>query len=138
MDRLLGELNRLCVDLMHLHEAYLDLVKYQEAHPEALPPEIWSRLNKPQIWQSLANNIDWQMAQFPRTQEDRDRDRWWHVEDGLARGFKWVDDEVYKFASAALKHTTSKGSPGTMKASYLRYKKSLPPEKRRKTRRPHS
>jgi hypothetical protein len=114
----LNELNRLQFDLM----------KWQEAHPDAMPPELYSR---------LSNNIEWQMVQFSRTQKDKDQTRWFYVVMGLNRGLGW--DEAYEFASKALKDTEAPGSPRTMKESYQRFEKSLPPDKRRqRTYRPHS
>jgi hypothetical protein len=115
----LNELNRLRFDLMN----------WQEANPDAMPPELYSR---------LSNNIEWQMVGFSRTRKDKDQTRWHYVFMGVDhRGLGW--DEAYEFASKALKGTEAAGSPRTMKESYQRFEKSLPPDKRRqRTYRPRN
>jgi hypothetical protein len=116
--------------LNELNYLRFDLMKWQKARPDAMPPQLYSR---------LINNIDWQLIQFPRSQKDKDQTRWFYVDRGLARGLRWVDDGVYEFASKALKGTPAEGSPRTMKESYQKIQKSLPPEKRKpKTYRPRN
>ena len=114
--------------LNELNRLLFDLLEAQEAQPEALSPQLWSTLRR---------NIEWQLVQFRRTQEDKDQTRWFYVGRGLARGLGW--DGAYEFASKALKHGPAAGRPATMKASYQKFEKGLPPEKRRKrTYRPQS
>ena len=114
--------------LNELNRLLFDLLEAQEAQPEALSPQLWSTLRR---------NVEWQLIQFRRTQKDNDQTRWFYVGRGLERGLGW--DGAYEFASKALKHGPAAGSPATMKASYQKFEKGLPPEKRRKrTYRPQS
>ena len=103
-----------------LNELHLDLLRCQEAQPEALPPQLWSRLRQ---------NIEWQLIQSRWTQEDKDRIRWLYVNRGLARGVGW--DAVFESASDALKGTQAAAGEHMMKKSYQDFEKRLPPEKRR-------
>lgn len=104
-----------------LKDLFQELMKWRKAQPEAMPPQLWDKLNKYIRWHMLPL-VQW-------TQEQKDRVRWEYVCKGLARGLGW--DGVFECASDALKGTQADAGPDMMKTSYQKIQKRLPTEKRR-------
>jgi hypothetical protein len=90
-----------------LEDLLRELMEWREAHPEAMPPELWDRLNK---------YLQWPMRPFQEwTQERKDRVRWEYVRKGIRlRG----RDDAFEYASNALNGTPPEGEPDTMEWSF--------------------
>jgi hypothetical protein len=91
-----------------------DLMEWREAQPEAMPPQLWDRLNK---------YIQWPLRPFqPWTQDQKDRLRWEYVRKGIDRRGR---DNAFEYASTALKATPAAGEPDTMEWSYKKVQRKL-------------
>jgi hypothetical protein len=99
---------------------FQELMEWRKAQPEAMPPQLWEKLDK---------YVQWQMLPFLKwTQEQKDRVRWEYVCKGIAR-YGW--DGAFEYASNVLRGTQAEAGPDMMKRSYQKIQKRLPPEKRR-------
>jgi hypothetical protein len=102
--------------------------------PEFKQPAAMS----PQLWDKLINHIRWQVLPlFQWTQDEKDQLRWKCLRWTLDHGHPWGAAE--EEASKLLRGTQAEARPETVKVSYQKIEKSLPPEKRRpRTYRPRS
>jgi hypothetical protein len=106
-----------------LEDLYLELTKWRRARPEAMRPELWAKLDE-----LLRGYWHWRRAQFPWTQERKDGLRWAVACKGIdLRGW----NAAFDYASEMLKGSPAEAGPDMMKASYQRFQKKLPPERRR-------
>jgi hypothetical protein len=90
-----------------LEDLLRELMKWREAQPEAMPLQLWERLNK---------HLQWPMRPVQQwTQEQKDQKRWEYVRKGIdLRG----RDNAFEYASNALKGTPAAAEPDTMEWSY--------------------
>jgi hypothetical protein len=95
-------------------------MEWRKAQPEAMPPQLWDKLNK---------FIQWPMRPFQQwPKKQKDRVRWEYVCKGIAL-CGW--DGAFDYASNVLRGTPAEAGPDMMKASYQKIQKDLPPEQRR-------
>jgi hypothetical protein len=104
-----------------LKDLFQGLMEWRKAQPEAMPTQLWDKLDKFIQWHILPS-LQW-------TQEQKDRVRWEYVCKGIDRGYGW--DGALEYASNCLRGTQAEGGPDTMRASYQKHNKALPPEQRR-------
>jgi hypothetical protein len=99
---------------------FQELMEWRKAQPEAMPPQLWEKLDKFIQWHMLPS--------FQWTQEQKDRVRWEYVCKGIGR-CGW--EKAFEYASELLSGTQAEGSEDTMRVSYQKHNKALPPEQRR-------
>jgi hypothetical protein len=102
-----------------LKDLFRDLLRWREAQPEAMPPELWDRVGK---------LILWQMLPFEWTQERKDRVRWYWVRRAIPRR-GW--EVAFEYASDVLKGHPAEAGPDMIRKSYEKIERRLPSEQRR-------
>ncbi len=93
--------------LDELEDLHRELTQWRLAHPEAMPPELWQKLDQLIYWQTL---------QCPMSRKDICLKRWVHVE----LGFRLTGSlkRAYKYAEDALRGTPAQAGIEMIKKDY--------------------